>query len=357
MSSVIYTIIASIVVFGLVIFLHELGHFVTAKLSGIQVNEFALGMGPKVFSFVKGSTRYSLRLLPIGGFVSMEGEDGEGIDQELYPDIPADAPRGKSFQQVSVGKRMIVVAAGAVMNMVLGFCILLILVTMQSAITSRTISGFRGDKMSHKTGLEVGDTILAINGRRCFIANDVVYEAAHSAQAIADFTVLRDGHTITLEDVTFATALTGEQEGQFMIDFTVQPLEKTPLNVLKEAANWTISYSRLIILSLADFVTGRVEINQLSGPVGIVQTINQAVSIGIQPLLTIMALITINLGIFNLLPLPALDGGKLVLLVVEKIRRKPLDPRYEGMINMVGFAALMLLMLFVTFNDVGRLIG
>lgn len=355
--SIVYTIIASLLVFGVIIFLHELGHFVTAKLCGIQVNEFAMGMGPKLFSFVKGSTRYALRLLPIGGFVSMEGEDGEEVDQELYPDIPPDAPRGKSFQQVSVGKRMIVIAAGAAMNLILGFGLLLILVNMQSVITSRTISGFRGDEMSRQTGLQVGDTILAVNGRRCFIANDVVYEAARSEKATADFTVLRNGQKVQLDDVTFATALTGEQEGQYMIDFTVQPLEKNFFNVLQEAGNWTISYARLIVLSLVDFVTGRVEVNQLSGPVGIVQVINQAVSVGIDAVLNIMALITINVGIFNLLPLPALDGGKLVLLVVEKIRRKPMNPKYEGMINLVGFAALMLLILFVTFNDIGRLIG
>ena len=209
--SIVYTIIASLLVFGVVIFLHELGHFVTAKLCGIQVNEFAMGMGPKWFSFMKGSSRYALRLLPIGGVVSMEGENSEEVDQELYPDFPPDATRGKSFQQVSVGKRMIVIAAGAAMNLILGFGLLLILVNMQSAITSRTISGFRGDEMSRQTGLQVGDTILAVNGRRCFIANDVVYEAARSEKATADFTVLRNGQKVQLEDVTFATALTGEQ--------------------------------------------------------------------------------------------------------------------------------------------------
>lgn len=355
--SILYTIAASVFVFGVVIFLHELGHFTIAKLCGIQVNEFAMGMGPKLFSFVKGSTRYALRLLPIGGFVSMEGEDGDEVNEEIYPDIPADAPRGKSFQQVSVGKRMMVVAAGAIMNLILGFGVLLILVNMQNVITSRTISGFRGDEKSYESGLRVGDKILAINGRRCFVANDVVYEAARSEKATADFTILRNGEKIQLKDVVFATPLTGKQEGQYMIDFTVQPVQKSVSSVLSEAANWTISYARLIVLSLVDLVSGRVEVNQLSGPVGIVQAINQAVSVGIEPVLNMMALITINLGIFNLLPLPALDGGKLVLLLVEKIRRKPLPAKYEGMINMVGFALLMLLMLFVTFNDIGRLIG
>ena len=211
--------------------------------------------------------------------------------------------------------------------------------------------------MSRQTGLQVGDTILAINGRHCFVANDVVYEAARSEEAVADFTVLRDGQKVELQNVTFATALTGEQEGQYMIDFTVLPMEKTVPNVLAEAGNWTISYARLIWRSLVDLVTGRVEVTQLSGPIGIVQAISQAVSIGLDSVLSIMALITINLGIFNLLPLPALDGGKLVLLVVEKIRRRPLPTRYESAINLAGFALLMALMVFVAFNDVLRLVG
>lgn len=352
--TIVYTVIASLVVFGVVIFLHELGHFTTAKLVGIQVNEFALGMGPRLLSFLKGSTRYSLRLLPIGGFVAMEGEDGEEADDESLPPLPDDVPRGKSFQQVLVGRRAIVIAAGAVMNLILGFVLLVILVCSQDAITSKTIAEFRGEN-AQQTGLAVGDTILAINGRRCFIANDVVYEMARSQDATADFTVLRDGEKVELQDVTFATPL---EDGEgMMIDFVVLPVEKTVGTVLQEAANWTISYARLVIVSLVDLVTGRVAITELSGPVGIVQVINDAVSYGVTQVLNIMALITINLGIFNLLPLPALDGGKLVLLLVEKLRGKPLPAKYEGMINLVGFAALMLLMLFVTYNDIGRLVG
>lgn len=352
--TIVYTVIASLVVFGVVIFLHELGHFTTAKLVGIQVNEFALGMGPRLLSFLKGSTRYSLRLLPIGGFVAMEGEDGEEEDDESLPPLPDDAPRGKSFQQVSVGRRAIVIAAGAVMNLILGFVLLVILVCSQQVITSKTIAEFRGEN-APQTGLEVGDTILAINGRRCLIANDVVYEMARSRNATADFTVLRDGEEVELQDVTFATPL--EDSEGMTIDFVVLPVEKTVGTVLQEAANWTVSYARLVVMSLVDLVTGRVAMTELSGPVGIVQVINDAVSYGVTQVLNIMALITINLGIFNLLPLPALDGGKLVLLLVEKLRGKPLPAKYEGMINLVGFAALMLLMLFVTYNDIGRLVG
>ena len=340
--SLFITILASILVFGSVIFIHELGHFVTAKLCGIKVNEFSLGMGPALLRFEKGDTTYALRLLPIGGFVSMEGEDEESDDEH-------------SFSKAKVWKRFLVVAAGAVMNMILGFLVLVILVCRQSAITSRTVSVFSENASTQASGLQVGDEILAVNGRRCFIADDVIYELVRTQNGTADLTVLRDGKKILLEDVVFTTQET-EEGTSLIIDFKVLPIEKTFFNVVKEAGLWTCSLSRMIFLSLIDLVTGRVAINNLSGPVGIVTVISEAASIGWEPILLILAVITINLGIFNLIPFPALDGGKLFLLLVEGIRRKALPEKYEIVINLAGFAALMLLMLFVTYNDIARLI-
>ena len=340
--SLFITILASVLVFGSVIFIHELGHFATAKLCGIKVNEFALGMGPALLRFERGETTYALRLLPIGGFVSMEGEDEESDDE-------------RSFSKAKVWKRFLVVAAGAVMNMVLGFLVLVILVSRQSAITSRTVSVFSENASTQASGLQVGDEILAVNGRRCFIADDVVYELVRTQNGTADLTVLRDGEKVLLEDVVFTTEET-EAGTSLIIDFKVLPVEKTLPNVLKEAGLWTCSLSRMIFLSLIDLVTGRVAINNLSGPVGIVTVISEAASIGWEPILLILAMITINLGIFNLIPFPALDGGKLFLLLVEGIRRKALPEKYEIVINLAGFAALMLLMLFVTYNDIARLI-
>ena len=340
--SLFITILASILVFGSVIFIHELGHFVTAKLCGIKVNEFSLGMGPALLRFEKGDTTYALRLLPIGGFVSMEGEDEESDDEH-------------SFSKAKVWKRFLVVAAGAVMNMILGFLVLVILVCRQSAITSRTVSVFSENASTQASGLQVGDEILAVNGRRCFIADDVIYELVRTQNGTADLTVLRDGKKVLLEDVAFTTQET-EEGMSLIIDFKVLPIEKTFFNVVKEAGLWTCSLSRMIFLSLIDLVTGRVAINNLSGPVGIVTVISEAASIGWEPILLILAVITINLGIFNLIPFPALDGGKLFLLLVEGIRRKALPEKYEIVINLAGFAALMLLMLFVTYNDIARLI-
>lgn len=341
--TILLTILAAVVTFGVVILVHEGGHFVTAKLCGIRVNEFSLGMGPKLFSFGKGETRYSLRLFPIGGFVSMEGEDEESDD-----------PR--SFQKAKVWKRILVVVAGAFMNLILGFVVMIAVVNCDSVITSRTVSGFYDGAATQASGLEVGDTILSVNGRKCYIANDILYEFARVDSGTAEMVVLRDGKRVTLPAVTFATAQTEDGTNQIIIDFTVLPIEKNVGTVLQESARWTVSFARLIFLSLVDLVTGRVAVNNLSGPVGIVSTIATAVNYGWQPLLQLLALITINLGIFNLLPLPALDGGKFFLLVLEAIRRKPIPEKYEAIINTVGFVLLMLLMVFVTFNDIVRLI-
>ena len=342
MASWLLTALASIFVFGLVIFVHELGHFLTAKFSGITVQEFAIGMGPTLVRFERNGTIYALRLLPIGGFVSMEGEDEESEDEG-------------SFTKAPVGNRILVTVAGACMNLILGFFVLIAVVSMESSIVSRTVAEFYPDASTQQSGLQVGDTIIAVNGRRCFVANDVSYEFARTQEETADLTVLRDGEKITLEDVVFDTA---EQDGQqyLVIDFKVYPIEKTVLNVLKEAGNWTLSLARMVILSFTDLVTGRIAVNNLSGPVGIVSAIGQASSLGLQPLLLLLALITINLGIFNLIPIPALDGGRLVFLILEAIRKKPIQQKYEIAVNAAGFVLLIGLMVFATFNDITKLL-
>lgn len=337
------SIIVSVLVFSVVIMIHELGHFIMAKTSGIRVNEFSIGMGPQLFGKTVGETEYSVRALPIGGYVAMEGEDEESNVEGAFNSVP-------------VQNRIGVVVAGAVMNMILGFLVLLFLTSRQSAITSRTVSSFYEGAMTQQTGLMVGDEIVAINGRKCYIANDVIYEFARTQNGVADFTVIRDGKKVELNDVTFETYI-DEETGlkQMVIDFTVLPVEKTIPNMLKEAANWTISIARMVFLSLVDLVTGNVAINQMSGPVGIVSTISDAVSYGLESVLMILAMITINLGVFNLLPFPALDGGRLVFLLIELVRGKPVDQKYEMWVNATGMVILLAFMAFVTFSDITRL--
>lgn len=336
------SIIVSILVFSVVIMIHELGHFIMAKASGIKVNEFSIGMGPQIFGKTVGDTEYSVRALPIGGYVAMEGEDEESDAEGAFNSVP-------------VQNRIGVVVAGAVMNMILGFLVLFYLTSTQSAITSRTVSSFYEGAMTAQTGLMVDDEIIAINGRKCYIANDVIYEFARTQNGVADFTVIRDGKKVELEDVTFDTYV-DEETGlkQMVIDFTVYPIDKTFPNMVKEAANWTISIARMVFLSLVDLVTGNVAINQMSGPVGIVSTISDAVSYGLESVLMILAMITINLGVFNLLPFPALDGGRLVFLLIELVRGKPIDPKYEIWVNSAGMVILLAFMAFVTFSDITK---
>ncbi len=337
------SILISILVFGLVVMVHELGHFIMAKNSGIKVNEFSIGMGPQLFGKTIGDTQYSVRALPIGGYVAMEGEDEES-DAE------------GSFGKAPVLNRIGVVVAGAVMNMILGFVVLFYLTSTQSRITSRTVSNFYEGAMTQQTGLMVDDEIVAINGRKCYIANDIIYEFARTQDGVADFTVIRDGKKVELENVTFDTYI-DEATGykQLVIDFTVYPIEKSIPAIAKEAFNWTLSITRLVFLSLVDVVTGNVAINQMSGPVGIVSTMSEAVSYGLESVLNILAMLTINLGVFNLLPIPALDGGRLVFLLIEYVFGKPIAPKYEMWVHAAGMVILLGFMAFVTFSDITRL--
>ena len=367
--SVILTTVASIFVFSIVILIHEFGHFVTARKCGIQVNEFSIGMGPAVFHRVKKGTQYSVRLLPIGGYVSMEGEDGPEEEEkpapkkeEIFLVEPLGAeketdekPEGVPFTDVSVPKRMAVVSAGAIMNFVLGFVLLLVLVSSQPYITSKQINYFPEGSSAAQSGLMIDDEIYSVNGHRCYVASDILYELSRTENHTADFVVVRNGEKVQVPGVKFDTETAEDGSVRMLLGFRVYAREKTPLNVLGEAVNQTRYYSHLVVTSLLDVVRGRVSVNDLSGPVGIVSAINTAVSYGWEDLFNLMALLTVNLGVFNLLPVPALDGGRLVLLAVEGLIRKPVNRKVESFINMAGMALLMTLMIFVTIQDVIRL--
>ena len=370
--TVLITFLASLLVFGAVIAIHEFGHFAAAKLSGIQVNEFSIGMGPALLKKIAGGTQYTLRLLPIGGYVAMEGEgspeseqaqrerdaregDGDQEDACLDP-IPPEQRTGIPFPEAAVWKRAIVMAAGPLMNFVLGFAVLLGLIAFRSdPIASRVIYRIEEGALCGQTGLQPGDEILAVNGRRCFIANDIVYELVRTRNTQADFTVLRDGRRVELPGVRFDT-YQDEAGGTHMdIGFVVYALEKTPANVWKESLNSELYYGRIIFTTLVDLLRGRESINNLSGPVGIVSAISQAASYGLTDLLEMLVLITVNVGEFNLLPIPALDGGRLVFLAAEAVIRRPVSQRLQEGLTVATFILLFGLMIFATYNDVIRL--
>lgn len=366
--SVFITLIAALIVFSAVIAIHEFGHFAVAKLCGIQVNEFSIGMGPVLWKKIHKGTQYSLRALPVGGFVALEGEESPESQQaedardqreteEPENPVPEDQRTGIPLNDAPVWQRALVMAAGAFMNFVLGFVVLVILVAAQDgAITSKTIYSIEDGALCGQTGLQAGDEIVAVNGRRCFVANDIIYELVRTEQYRADFTVKRDGQKVDLPDVQFDTWQDDDGQTHMSLGFVVYGIKKTPLNVLKEAWNSTLYYGRIVFTSLADLLRGRESINNLSGPVGIVTAIGQAASYGWQDLFELLALITINLGVFNLLPFPALDGGKVVFLIIEGVTGHAVPEKLQGALTVGAFALLFGLMIFATYNDIIRLV-
>jgi len=339
------SIIIAILMFSLLIIIHELGHFLTARAFGVPINEFAVGMGPKILSKVssKSGIRYSLRLLPIGGFVSMVGEDEESDDVNAFNHKP-------------VWQRLIILSAGALMNLILGLILMCIISVTTSPIGSTTILRFQtDDALSQSTGLMPGDTILEVDGTNVYFANDLVYTIMREAVEPVDVTVRRNGDKIVVENVAFPSVT--EQGVLFgAVDFFVLACERTPGTVVKYALSQSVWSVRMIWESFVDLITGRYGIEQMSGPVGVTTAIGEAAkSGGFMNVLNLCALITINLGIFNLFPLPALDGGRIVFLLIELIRGKPLKPEYEGYVHFVGIVLLMMLMVFITYKDIMRL--
>lgn len=344
-----WPILMAILFFGLIIGLHELGHFLTAKLFGVKVHEFSLGMGPAIFKKQKGETKYALRILPIGGYVSMEGED-EASDDE------------RAFCNKKWWKKFIIVAAGAIMNLILGFIFVIILTSMDDLIGTTQIHSFYENATSSQYGLEAGDTIKEINGTNIYSSRDISYALQRDEDGVYDFVVERDGNKVELNEVHFETKPAENGHNVIIFDFIIVGVEKTPLNVLSTSVMDTISTARLVWLTLFDLITGHYGINDLSGPVGTVSIIADVTSeavasgTGFDMIIYIMALISINVGVFNILPVPALDGGRLLFILIEAVRRKPIPAKYEGYIHAAGLALLMLLMVVITFNDIKNLI-
>lgn len=339
--NIFFQVIIAVFVFGVLIFVHELGHFTVGKLSGMRINEFALGMGPAILHKQKGETQYSLRLFPIGGFVAVEGEDDDSSD-----------PR--AFCNVRLWKRILFVCAGAIMNLLLGFIILSILVGMRTALPTTIVSDFR-EGASSNAYLQRYDKILKINGTSVFTANDITFSMISDKDGIVDFTVLRDGKKVNLPGIDFGMRV--EEDGTRLInlDFYVFSEQKTFWGGVRYTFLWMFSIVRQVWLSLANLLTGNFKMSELSGPVGVSTAIGQASSAGFTTLLMLIGFITVNIGVFNLLPIPALDGGRLIFLLIELILRRPVNPKYEGYVHAAGFVALMGLMLVVTFNDIIQL--
>lgn len=339
-------IILAILVFGVIVFIHELGHFLLAKANKIRVDEFSIGMGPRLFSFVKGETRYSLKLLPLGGSCMMGEDDVEDISEG-------------SFNSKSVWARMSVVVAGAVFNFLLAF-VFAVIVVGYTGYDKPIVSGVIESFPAEEAGLQEGDRIVKMNHKKINIWREIsYYNMLHPGETV-EVVYERDGRK---QEVTLTPKK--DEDGNYLIGITA-PAQYEKANVFTaiqygvyEVKFWICT----TLESLKMLVTGQVGVDQLSGPVGIVdvvdetyqQTKSYGVMVVLMQMLNIGILLSANLGVMNLLPLPALDGGRLVFMIVEAIRGKRVPPDKEGWVHGIGMILLLLLMVFVLFNDIKRL--
>ncbi len=438
-------IVIAVLLFELIIFFHEGGHFLTAKLSGIKVNEFALGMGPKIFSFKRKETVYSLRLFPIGGFCAMEGED-------------EDSDNPHAFNNAKIHKRMLVIIAGALMNIILGLIFMSILLAPSPYFTTTTVSDFSPKSYSANSGLMIGDKVLSVDGYKVNNSMDLsyalstlkvsevkgddlqiykqdccnslydayaklategkitddemnnkafnavcegallinktantkeAYEALQEAvvglsKAVPNESITidaieiketrqrfrttleieRKGEKLTLDNVDFFTYTTSDNlQPRLAVDFYLEAKDNNILNLLGETGSQTVSVVRMVYDSLFGLIRGEFGFNDLSGPVGIASVTVEMAQAGLESgfgdavrnILYIMMIITVNLGIVNMLPFPALDGGRFVFLLIEAIFRKPVPRKFEAIVNAVGLVLLLLLIVVITFKDIFKL--
>ena len=336
--TILYILIA-LLFFGFLIFIHEGGHFLFARLCGVEVKEFSIGMGPSLISKTskKTNTKYGLRALPIGGFVSMEGED-------------EDSENPNAFCNKSVPKRMLIVIAGAAVNILFGFIIMFVLVFAQKTLVSNVIGKFDDHAMSAEK-LMVGDVVVKVDGTATHTGNEVVYEIMNKGDKPIDFVVIRDGDRIVVEDVVFPNV---EEQGVALgsCDFKLYQDEQNFGNYMKHAFWRSMSTVKMVYDSLFNLMTGKYGLQAVSGPVGVTEVVGQAARSNLPTLLYVMSVISINLGIFNLLPFPALDGGRFVFLGIEAVRGRPIDKKIENYVNLAGIMILFGFMIIVTFKDV-----
>ncbi|MBM7586867.1 regulator of sigma E protease [Bacillus pakistanensis] len=413
------TVIAFIVIFGALVFFHELGHFIFAKRAGILCREFAIGFGPKVFSYKKSETTYTIRLLPLGGFVRMAGEDPEMVElkpgyrvglllnrdetikkivvnnKDRFQNLrvieveEADlehklfirgyeeedeeattftidreavivedgvetqiAPWDRQFASKTLGQRAMAIFAGPLFNFILAFFIFLLVGLLQGVPTNDPVLGnLTDDGAAKEAGLQTGDIVQSIDNSEISTWEDIVKVIQKHPGDELVFTVDRNGESQDISVTPKPQEIEGEEIGIIGVH---SPVEKSPLRVIGNGFEQTYEWTKMIFVMLGKLVTGQFSIDALSGPVGIYHSTDVVAKSGIFYLMKWGAILSINLGIMNLLPVPALDGGRLMFFAVEAVRGKPVDRQKEGMVHFIGFALLMVLMLVVTWNDIQR---
>ncbi|WP_028782814.1 RIP metalloprotease RseP [Thalassobacillus devorans] len=414
------TVIAFILMFGVLVFVHEWGHLIFAKRAGMLAREFAIGFGPKIFAFTKNETLYTIRLLPVGGYVRVAGEDPEIIelkaghhvglefneqgkvnkiivnnkskhpnarvveveradldhrlviegyeideDEKLIFEVDPKAyfvmdeketqiaPYDRQFASKTIGQRAMQLFAGPMMNFVLAIIIFFILGFIQGVpVDEAQIGNVVEDTPAEQSGLQTGDEIVAIDGQQVSTWDEFTEIVRNNPEEELDFTVVRNGQE---QEISVTPASIEQQDvkiGQIGVE---RAFDDSFVKTIQFGFTQTYDWTKLILINLGKLVTGQFSLDMLSGPVGIYDATDKVVQTGFINYLMWSAILSINLGIVNLLPLPALDGGRLLFVAIEAVRGKPIDPQKEGVVHFIGFALLMLLMLVVTWNDIQRL--
>ncbi|MEG2420522.1 MAG: site-2 protease family protein [Oscillospiraceae bacterium] len=349
-------IVIAILMFGVLIAIHEFGHFATAKALGVRVNEFAIGMGPKILSKQGAETLYSWRLFPIGGYCAMEGEDEDTED-----------PR--SFQKAKGWKKLLILVAGSATNFLAGLLIFLVLFSQTASFVTPTIGGFLpGFTGGGEGGIMVGDTITRVDGHKILLFSDLNLFLSRADDTL-DLELERDGRKIVLKDYEMPAQEYTQPDGTVQLKRGIVPARQdaTVLDRLKLSWYNTLDTVRMVWIGLSDLVTGAVGLRDMSGVIGIVDMIGQVgeqsanTGVAVWNIFSFIAFIAVNLAVMNLLPIPALDGGRIFFLAVNGLftlfTRKKLDPKYENYVNGAGFIALLALMAIVAVSDVLKLVG
>ena len=355
------TAISTVIMFLLMVSLHEFGHFIVGKLTGMEIKEYAIGMGPAIFKKQGKETLYSVRILPIGGYCAFEGEDEE-----------SDNPRAFSNQRP--WKKFAVVVAGSLMNVLLGFVIFAVISLNNAPFITNEIASLDHRANMYLSGAMIGDEIIELNGHKINFYRDIdlsiplskcEYETTYGETGLTQKTlmngVLEEEYFEYSQGYTLPKEYLGKtvKETRYLMGFSPKTEDLSFFGVIRDSWYNTIFAVKLVYTSLADMVTGKVGLDQVSGPVGVVDTVNTVVKSGggLLSILSIAALLTINLGVFNLLPIPALDGGRLIFLLYELIFRKKVPADKEGLVHMIGFVFLMILAIVVCFKDVFMIIN
>lgn len=331
------TIISSIIIFLLVILIHEFGHFIVAKRNGVSVLEFSIGMGPKLFQRESNGTLYSLRVIPVGGYCQLEGEDEEN-----------DSPNSLNNQSPLV--RLKVILAGAIMNFLLAFILLILLMSVSRVSTE--VSGVLEDSPAYSSGIQTGDKIVSINGKNINDGEELLKNIKES-QGDLDIGVIRDSQSKNIKVTPRLENNIRKIGVNFQEEYNIKNF--SIVKGFKKGLITFLNLTGMLYKFLGMLITGQLGLGGVSGPVGVVKEIGNAAKTGVANLIFLLAYININLGVFNLLPIPALDGGRAIFILIEMIFGKKISQEKEGYIHMVGLILLLALIAIVTIKDVIKL--